>query len=217
MTDETELRNEEEPEEPAEASALEGDEEARRRVTEFDAALLDCEHPGDSEAERTAVEHSAQLLEGWEKAAPLEREKLLNRVGQEMMHVHEAPPGELFVGEMPQDVLGQYDDLNFITSIDRGQLAEADPHDALETYLHEYRHTEQHYEALQSQGALAHRVDPERAAALDYNLNEHYIDGERDSEGYERQLAEVDARRFAEATTGKILEARDELPQQEKK
>jgi hypothetical protein len=183
------------------------DDVGRRRVTEFDARLTECEHTGVDDS--AAMVASAKAIERWEEA-PAEREWILRHVGGEMMTVHEAPPPELQVKEMPAELRGEYNDEDFRIDENARLVGQSDPHDALETYLHEYRHAEQAYEVQASHGALAHRVDAVRSAEVEFNT-QHYIDGRDDYPNYRGQLMEADARAFAEATTAKILQERDAL------
>jgi hypothetical protein len=203
--------------EQIEQAQLDANDAARRRVLEYDESVLDCEHAENSAAEAVAVDRSARIMERWEETKdPLVREKLLDRVGREMMNVHEAPPAPLYPKQMADNELGAYNDRDFRTDMNERQLEQDDPRDALETYLHEYRHVEQNYEAQKAQAALAHSVDPERAAAVGYNLEpRHYIDGRQDMDAYQKQLVETDAERFGTTTAKEILERREELRQNE--
>lgn len=194
-----------------EQEQLDSNDLARRRVMEYKDDLLNCEHSGDDRADAAAVDHSAQILEQWETTKnPMARRSLLEGVGREMMMVHEAPPGPINVKEMPRNELGAYHDEDFRTDVNDWQVKQDDPRDALVTYLHEYRHAEQHYEVLKSHGFGRKSVDLERSSAIEFNEN-HYIRPEDDQAAYERQLEETDAERFGTTTTNEILERRDEL------
>jgi len=193
---------------PAEKQALGADDIARRRLMEYRQEALACEHSGQTEAEASAVDRSAHLMEQWESEQPITREKILDRVGGEMMTVHEAPPPPIFSKELPSDLLGAHQDLEFKMDLNSDLLKESDPREALQTYLHEYRHAEQFYEAQKSHGIGHESVDPERVLALEDN-QKHYI--EQPFEDYQNQFVETDARAFAEKTAGEILERRGEL------
>jgi hypothetical protein len=201
--------------EQIEQAQLDANDAARRRVLEYNESLLDCEHTDTLAAEAAAVDRSARIMDGWDQTKdPVLREKLLDNVGREMMHVHEAPPAPIYRKDMPDNVLGAYNDRDFSTDINERQLKQDDPTDALETYLHEYRHIEQNYEAQKARGAFYHDVNPERAAAVGYNLEPtHYIDGRQDMDAYQKQLVETDAERFGTTTAKEILERREELRQ----
>ena len=203
--------------EQVEQAQLDANDAARRRVLEYNESLLDCEHTDNLAAEAAAVDRSARIMDGWDQTKdPVLREKLLDNVGREMMHVHEAPPAPIYRKDMPDNVLGAYNDRDFTTDINERQLKQDDPRDALETYLHEYRHIEQNYEAQKARGALSHSVDPERAEAVGYNLEPaHYVDGRQDQDAYQKQLVETDAERFGTTTAKEILERREELRQHE--
>lgn len=192
---------------------------ARRRVLEYNESLLNCEHSENSAAEAAAVDKSARIMEAWDRTNdPILREKLLDSVGREMMKVHEAPPAPIYQKQMADNELGAHSDGDFRTDMNDQQLKQDDPRDALETYLHEYRHVEQNYEAQKSRGAMAHSVDLERAAAVEYNLEPaHYINGRANQDAYERQLVETDAERFGTTTAKEILERREELRHHERR
>jgi hypothetical protein len=201
-----------------EQAQLDANDAARHRVLEYSESLLDCEHAENLAAEATAVDRSARIMEGWEQTQDsVLRNKLLDRVGREMMKVHEAPPAPLYPKQMADNELGAYTDHDFRMNINDRQLKQDNPRDALETYLHEYRHIEQNYEAQKSRGAMAHSVDRERAAAVEYNLEPaHYINGRANQDAYERQLVETDAEKFGTTTAKEILERREEHSQHER-
>ena len=205
--------------EQIEHAQLDANDAARRRVLEYNESLLNCEHSENSAAEAAAVDKSARIMEAWDRTNdPLFREKLLDGVGREMMKVHEAPPAPIYQKQMPDNELGAYSDADFRTAMNDRQLRQDDPRDALETYLHEYRHVEQNYEAQKSRGAMAHSVDRERAAAVEYNLEPtHYITGRTSQDAYERQLVETDAEKFGTTTAKEILERREELSHHERR
>jgi hypothetical protein len=193
---------------PAEQQQLDSNDIARKRVLEYKEDLLKCEHANNTEAEADAVDRSAQIIEQWDKVKdPSARQALLEGVGREMMAVHEAPPERLIVKDMPHDVLGVTKDEDFETDLNEWQLAEDNPKDALETYLHEYRHAEQYYEIQRSHGAAIESVNPERSSAVEYNLGpDHYVHPEDDQRVYEQQLVEQDAEAFGTKTAEEILE-----------
>ena len=198
-----------------EQAQFDANDAARRRVLEYDESLLDCEHAGNL-AEEAAVDRSARIIDQWEQMKdPVARRSLLEGVGRQMMDVHEAPPAPIYPQEMEHNKLGAYSDEDFRTDMNEWQLKQDDPRDALETYLHEYRHVEQNYEVQKSHGALSHAVNPERALATGYNL-EHYEGGHQDFDAYAKQLVETDAERFGTSTSDAILERRDELRRDDK-
>jgi hypothetical protein len=186
-------------------------EAARRRVMEFKEEILACEHAGDIRI-ADALDRSARALEQWETSKdPKVREKLLEQVGREMMTIHEAPPAPINSKEMLPYKLGGYIDEDFQTNLNKALLERDDPRDALETYLHEYRHAEQSYEVQKSHGFAARGVDLERATAVESSSGDRYIRPDVDPTGYQRQFVEVDAERFGTATADEILERRDVL------
>jgi hypothetical protein len=209
VTDRAEHPENEQQRQDTEPDRCDGDEAARRRVLDFEPRRIDCEH---AEANSTAaVNESARSIDRWDKTSdPLERHYLLDQVGRQMMTVHEAPPPELHEKEMPPELHGQYVDKDFRMEINSELLKRDDPQDALDTYLHEYRHAEQAYEVQASHGSLSHRVNPDRTSDLEFN-DAHYVDYTDSQRDYERQLLEVDARTFADETTAEILRQRDAL------
>jgi hypothetical protein len=182
------------------------DEAARHRGLETDQDPKSCGHH-DAGREAAAEANSASVLERWEHADPATRTYLLDRVGREMMTVHEAPPPELEPKELAPELRGQYVDEAFRIDINRDLLKKADPKDGLETYLHEYRHAEQAYEVAKSRGSMAHDVNASRASLLAAN-DRHYIVPEESFEKYRQQISEADARQFSERTAKAILNNR---------
>lgn len=195
---------------PAEQDSLGADEAARRRVMEFDGSLVGCEHQ-DSAREDAAIAESANIVDGWEKADPLTREHMLDRVGREMMAVHESPPPELQTVTMEPNERGRYIDEDFRIEVNEKFVENPDPTDGLTTYLHEFRHAEQAYEVQKSHGPMAGDVNPQRAAELEANQGDGYIDPNDDYDAYRGQISEVDARKSGDTTAGEILEQRDVL------
>jgi len=152
---------------PTEQELPNGNEAAHRRLIEDQDNLLTCEHSGDAQRE-AAVDRSAQIMEQWEKTKdPGVRSVLLEKVGREMMDVHEAPAPPIHVKELGPGVLGKYYDREFRMELEKSQLEQDNPKDALETYLHEYRHAEQSYEVQKSHGVGLASVNTERAAAME--------------------------------------------------
>lgn len=219
------LRENDQPENP-EAQAneqvqVDPNDAARRRVMEFRDDELNCEHTSAARAEEIAADHSARVMEQWDESNPVKNRYLLQRVGREMMDVHEAPPPPIYPEKMSPGELGRYDDKDFRMDLNEDLLRQEDPAGALKTYLHEYRHAEQHYEVQESHGVGRPSVDVVRAADLEYNLDsKHYIQPPEDDQqpgaeqmqaDYEAQLAETDSRGFADRMTAEILERRRAL------
>jgi hypothetical protein len=192
---------------PAEQTMSRPEEAARLRIREDQAQSVQCEHSA-SDREAYAIERSARLIDEWEVSKPLVREKILERVGREMMDVHEAPPPPIHSKEMKPGALGANRDGEFIIDMNSDLFEQPNPKDALETYLHEYRHAEQRYEVLKSHGALRHSVDIDRAMALEESFDK-YIKPEVDGAAYRRQIVEADAEQFGVSATEGILEQRD--------
>jgi hypothetical protein len=217
------LRENDQPENP-EAQAIEQvqvdpNDAARRRVMEFRDDELNCEHTSAAKAEEIAADHSARLMEQWDESDPVKNRYLLERVGREMMDVHEAPPPPIHPKELPPELLGGYVDKDFRIDLNKRLLEQETPDVALDTYLHEYRHAEQHYEVLKSHGVGRHSIDVERSTDLEHN-QDNYIEPPRfdDQPGaeqleadYRAQIVESDSRTFAARMTDEILERRDEL------
>ncbi len=196
-----------------EQNQLESNDLARRRILERREDLLNCEHVGEATGEATAIDRSARLMDQWETTKDsVARRQLLEGVGREMMAVHEAPPGPIHLKEMPRNELGAYVDDDFRTDVNEWQLKQDNPRDALETYLHEYRHAEQHYEVQKSHGVAGPSVNRERASAVEHNLDKNnYISPEENHAAYERQLVERDAETFGTTAATEILERRNML------
>jgi hypothetical protein len=193
------------------------DETARRRVLEYTEDLLNCEHTGDAQANADAIKNSAPIINEWETVSdqPDKVEKridMLGHVGEQMESVHGAPVEPIVAADLGPDEFGNHDHSHI--EINNRLLEKNDPGDALETYLHEYRHAEQEYEA---RNAREEWVNPDRESLIAYNLErEHYIDPKKDPEGYWQQLVEVDARRFGGETLHEILMFRDFLRSRER-
>lgn len=195
----------------ADVQPIDSSDVAQRRLTEFKEGTLKCEHADSEVVEAAAIDRSARIIERWEETSdPATRKYMLERVGREMMVIHEAPPAPIHEKAMPRDHLGAYVDADFRTDVNSWQLERDNPKDALETYLHEYRHAEQHYEVQKSHGIGSGTVDLERSLAVEHSLND-YVDATENPDGYRTQLAEVDAEGFGTSTAAKILERRDEI------
>lgn len=181
----------------------EANQAAERRLAEYQ-----CEHAGKDAAEAEAVDRSAEVMERWEQANPTERPYILERVGREMMKVHEAPnpPASPKEFEDPR-TLGQYLDEDWRIEIKGRDLKEPGPRAALETYLHEYRHAEQYYEVQKSHGSLAHEVDADRAEKFEREKDNYVSEGKE----YWEQSIEKDAEKFGVEMADRILKERAEL------
>ena len=164
--------------------------------------------------EQEALEASAEELRQWESSDAVERRYELERVGHHFQETHEAPAPPIYPEQFDDPrLMGKYVDEDFRIEMREDLFGQEDPRNALETYLHEYRHAAQYYDVERSQGALAHEVDRDRTAAIEDSLDRYVSPGE-DEQGYFDQLAERDAREFAERETDRILELRDERQDQ---
>lgn len=186
-----------------ELSAAESDDAARRYTS-------DQSRPGsdiglDEHSRRdAAIARCAEILKDWDRADPLTREKLLNAVGREMMAIYEAPAPDLLTQAMRPGYRGAYAEEDFTMTVNR-DLLDGDIKDALHTYLHEYRHSEQAYEIQKSYTPLRSTENTLRASALEAN-EKTYIDPEEDFDKYRQQLLERDANQFADANTEAIVQ-----------
>lgn len=198
---------------PEEQDQFKATDAAQRRISEQENGSLDCEHASDTKAEAVVVDRCARIMARWEKTNdPVERRYLLEQVGKEVMNSHEAPPAPIHAKELPLHELGAYVDDDFRTDMNEWQFKQDDPRDALETYLHEYRHDEQNYEVLKSHGALGQSIDGERASAVEANLKPgNYIHPKENQEAYQGQLVEKDAEKFGTELAGRILERMQEV------
>jgi len=96
------------------------------------------------DSERKAIEGSADALERWEQADSEERRRELDRVGRQMLDVWGAPNPPLAPERWEDDrCLGQYCDEDYRIEVNQRLLERDDPREALEAYLHEYRHASQ--------------------------------------------------------------------------
>lgn len=97
---------------------------------------------------------------------------------------------------MPFHQMGAYNPVDNTIMLNSSLLEMSDPHELLDTILHESRHAYQEY-------AVEHpcnvNVDTATLAQWEENFN-NYVDSTLDFEGYFNQPIEVDARNFAEQT-----------------
>jgi hypothetical protein len=132
---------------------------------------------------------------------------MLEDAGRRLMDEYEAPPPPIYPERFADDrLMGQYSDENFRIDLNEHSLENNDPHDAVDTYLHEYRHAWQNYEVQKSHGALAHETDQAEVRAMESSLHE-YVDPSVDEVRYREQLAERDARDFASEHSIEVLAA----------
>src|SRR5882762_3766426 len=107
-------------------ASMGADDVAQRRVVEFDGGVTECEHATVDDA--AAVIESAKAIEQWDHTSDSTvREQLLDRVGREMMTVHEAPAPELHDKELEPQLYGAYIDEDFRIDINSKLLERDDP------------------------------------------------------------------------------------------
>jgi hypothetical protein len=162
----------------------------------------------DAMMEHDDVERMAGDLDRWEGAGPVEREYELDAVGNHLMERYEAPAPPV-LGEHFEDprLLGEYDDADFRIEVNERLLESPDPREALETYLHEYRHAQQAYEVERSNSPLARDAERREAAEWEAEMD-HYTPPERDELAYFDQPVERDAREFGHDWAERILNER---------
>ena len=155
--------------------------------------------------EQEMIERCSEAISGWERADELTRSYELEAVGRELGRTFEAPapPVSIERFEDPR-LLGRYDDETFRLELNEQLLEEPEPDEALDTYLHEYRHAAQAYEVQKSHGVLSHEVDAQEAAEMERALAE-YVSPEEDPQCYWEQVAERDAREFSADITDRVL------------
>jgi hypothetical protein len=157
--------------------------------------------------DRKAARRCGDFEERWRDADPNERRYMLENAGRRLMDEYEAPPPPIYSEQFDNDrLMGQYRDEDFRIDLNEHSLENSDPHDAVDTYLHEYRHAWQNYEVQKSHGALAHETDQAEVRAMESSLDE-YVDPSVDEAGYREQLAERDARDFASEHVSEVLAA----------
>jgi hypothetical protein len=159
---------------------------------------------------------SARLMAAWEKLDPAARRYTLDRVGRAMCVEYGAGPVDLVDKKLPENLHGQYDPKTGQIEINEALLSRADPRQALETYLHEFRHAVQDAEVTAYKGPQWHSVDAARVHELSKPY-ENPPDGsetpaqvEAKYERYRAQFSEVDPREFSRQATDKILKMREE-------
>jgi len=180
------------------------------------ARLLDL--PEVLEDER--LEQSVERLRGvrglrpdeWrELHDPLARRYVLDRAGRELQGVYGSPrPPLLPVERIPENHHGAYSDERWTMTVNERLLDSDDPAAALETYLHEYRHSYQRLEverldspirpdnlesAMEWEANL--RLEGYKGAPDDHLAATDRVRYEELFREYEEQPVERDAREFA--------------------
>jgi hypothetical protein len=159
--------------------------------------------------DRRATRRGGDFEERWRGADPNERKYMLEDAGRRLMDEYEAPPPPIYPERFDDDrLMGQYRDEDFRIDMNEDLLENSDPHGAVDTYLHEYRHAWQNYEVQKSHGAMAGENDQAEVRAMESSLDE-YVDPSVDEPRYREQLAERDARDFASEHSDEILTADD--------
>lgn len=160
----------------------------------------------NDDQERHGLRRDGDFALRWKEADPLERKYMLDGVGRELMLENDAPAPPLYTERFDDPrLMGQYRDEDFRIEIKEDLLEQSDPHDAVDTYLHEYRHAWQDYEVQKSRGGFAPESELARDRALEQSLDS-YVDPSVDERGYREQLAERDAREFASKFTDEIID-----------
>lgn len=202
MTQENDMPDGDRPRQ-VDAAATAGDDAARRYTSDQAERVAENTHEQPPHQDE-AIAKSAEILRGWDRADPLTREKQLNAVGREMMTVHEAPPPDLLTQPMEPGYRGSYVDEDFAMRMNQ-DLPKGELTDALHTYLHEYRHSEQAYEIQKAHTPMWSPENAPRVSALESNQKQ-YADPEVDYDKYSQQLLERDANHFADTNTDAIIE-----------
>lgn len=195
--------------------------------------------PQVPEGASDAIEETAQRLraveglreENWQKLDEAGRRAVLNAAGREVSDVLRQPAPPLHIEDMHDPSLrGTYGD-GFRSGVDgeiegsdyrismnsegldpgEGVLGD-DPRQALETYLHEFRHGYQHEQIARfDKPQFQNLVDNhELAEEWSRNVKEGYQRPEVDYESYHNQPLETDARDFASRITGRLFPEPDD-------
>lgn len=155
--------------------------------------------------DRQALGRDSDFALRWREADPVTRRYMLDGLGRDLILEHEAPAPPVFAESFEdQRLLGQYCDEDFRIDLNERLLENSNPHEALDVYLHEYRHAWQHYEVEKSHGALAHETDLPTVRAMEESLD-NYVDPSVDEQRYRDQLAESDAREFASRCSDEVI------------
>jgi hypothetical protein len=156
------------------------------------------------------LKQSAEILrDPWPEADPAERRYLLSAVGDALLNSFEAPAPPIFAkGFEDTNLFGRYDDDHFRIEMNANLFESSDPAEALDTYLHEYRHAMQSYEVTKSHGALAHEADSQQALRFERNQRE-YVSPEIDFQSYHAQPVEEDARQYSAKLRRELFALKD--------
>ena len=163
--------------------------------------------------------------EEWKNLDAAGREAVLREVGREISRVFSHPAPPLLTEHMDNnETRGYYGD-GYSSNQETGQLEGADygirlnsegldsndgyisedPRTALETYLHEFRHSFQHEQALRFEKPQFRSLveDGEQAESWSENFKA-YNNPENNFDAYFNQAVETDARSFAEQLIDKV-------------
>jgi len=160
--------------------------------------------PAASAAENhTIAEHLEELRkldeDTWETLDPAERLDLVQTIAN-IEDTYLGLPHELIVtaGDLPESIVGQYDDHTHTITLDTDYLQTRLAHEVLDTVCHEAYHAYQHrlcdaYDSLDSdfKGLLLFYRTEKYTADF-----EHYYSGD-DFDAYYFQQVEIDARNYA--------------------
>ncbi len=162
----------------------------------------------------SAAEHISRMEqlrpEAWSKMSETNREWCLRQVGQRLSEVYECPAPPFIGSRLKEDdrgiTLGEHSDSDYLIKLDHEVLKMNDPHRALETYCHEFRHAYQHEMASRYNSAFRHLCHNEiEAKRWSENLQQgKYASFEEDPERYAAQPVENDARDFAAKIREKV-------------
>ena len=133
-------------------------------------------------------------------------------MGREVGKIYEYPAAPLYGEQLPVDERGYYEDAKYRITMNTEGMASGegfhsdDPREALATYLHEFRHSYQHEQALRWDGPFRHLVDEgAEADSWSDNFNKNYKSPEDGFDEYCNQPVETDAEAFAEELVKKIF------------
>ena len=169
---------------------------------------------GEAERMGAAGERLRQLdglkEENWRELDSHGRIAVMNDVGREVGRIYDQPTPPLYAEQLPVEQRGDYVDEDYRIRMNSEGISPGDgflsddPRVALETYLHEFRHSYQYEQMLRWDGPFRHLVD-EGAEADNWSSNfKNYNSPENGFNEYYNQSVEADARAFSEELVKKV-------------
>ncbi len=185
-----------------------------------------------NESERMGIaEDKLRQLHGlheeeWKTLDGVGRTAVLQAAGREISNIYEHPAPPLYTENMSERPLrGVYGD-GYSSNPETGELEGSDygirlntqgetssdgyisddPREALRTYLHEFRHSYQHEQALRWEKVQFRNLVEDEKAAESWSQNfDSYKSPENGFDDYQDQAVEADARNFADELIKRIF------------